>query len=103
MKLRDYQRDIVSKAISILSSYYIVYLAMEVRTGKTLTALAIALKYGAKRVLFVTKKKAISSIEDDYKKFGFSFELVVINFESLHKIKDTQRYLQYQMEVREIK
>jgi len=89
MKLRDYQEENSNKAVEILKQHKIVYLSMEVRTGKTLTSLATSSKYGVKKVLFVTKKKAISSILDDYKKFGFNFELEVINFESLFKVKST--------------
>ena len=88
MNLRDYQLEISRKANEILSRKNIVYLAMEVRTGKTATSLEIARLYGSKRVLFLTKKKAIKSIENDYKDFGFSehFDITVINDESMHKI-----------------
>jgi hypothetical protein len=37
-------------------------------------------------VLFITKKKAISSIESDYKLLSPDYEILVINYESLHKI-----------------
>jgi len=87
-KLRPYQVEISTKANSILSSYKIVYLAMEVRTGKSATALNTARLYGAKNVLFLTKKKAISSIESDYNNFGFQFKLNVLNDESIHKLND---------------
>lgn len=48
----------------------------------------IAKLYGAKKVLFITKKLAFKSIEDDYNDFGYidHFKMVVINKESLHKI-----------------
>jgi hypothetical protein len=46
----------------------------------------VAKNYGAKKVLFLTKKKAIGSIESDYKSFGHSFEIQIINNESLHKV-----------------
>ena len=85
MILRDYQKDIVIKGKSILKQFGIVYLAMEVRTGKTATALTIANDY--KRVLFITKKKAIQSIQDDFSALNYNYELVVINNESLHKIE----------------
>lgn len=62
---------------------------MEVRTGKTLTALETAKLYGAKRVLFLTKKKAVSSILNDYNNFGYKFDLIVTNDESMHKLEDT--------------
>ncbi len=87
-ELRDYQSDIALRASMKLKMLSIVYLAMEVRTGKTATALEICRIYGAKKVLFLTKKKAISSIEEDYKDFGFTFELQVINNESLHYVVD---------------
>jgi hypothetical protein len=88
MKLRDYQIDIANKAVHLLRKYKIVYLAMETRTGKTLTALyAISILGRIKKVLFVTKKKAISSILADYQKLNPKYEICVINFESLHKIK----------------
>jgi len=86
MTFRDYQLKIIDKGTEILEDYGLLYLAMEVRTGKTLTSLGICREVGAKRVLFITKKKAISSIEDDYKKFGFKFDLKVINYESAHKV-----------------
>ena len=84
--LRDYQVEIATKANNILRSKGIVYLAMEVRTGKTLTSLEVAKLYGAHNVLFLTKKKAIGSIEKDYANFGYSFQLTVINDESMHKL-----------------
>lgn len=87
LSLRDYQIELSEKAVKILRSKLIVYLAMEVRTGKTLTALNIAKLYNAKNVLFLTKKKAISSIEKDYDLFGYSenFNLTIINDESMNK------------------
>lgn len=87
MQLREYQQDIAEQAINILKDFKLVYLAMQVRTGKTITSLHIASLYGAKKVLFVTKKKAISSIEDDFKQSGLLYDLLVINYESLHKIE----------------
>ena len=85
MILRDYQIEIVNKGKTILNKFGIVYLAMEVRTGKTATALTIANDF--KRVLFITKKKAIQSILDDFSALNYKYELVVINNESLHKIE----------------
>ena len=87
MKLRDYQTKISAEAVEILRNKHIVYLAMEVRTGKSLTALNTAQLFAAKRVLFLTKKKAISSIQWDYDNFGFDFDLTIINDESLHLVK----------------
>ena len=85
-KLRPYQLEISEKAVNILNKNKIVYLSMEVRTGKTLTALNIANLYKAKNVLFLTKKKAIKSILDDYSNFNFTFDITVLNDESIHKL-----------------
>ena len=86
MEFRDYQINIIDKACKVLKVNRFVYLAMEVRTGKTLTSLGIADKLKLKNVLFVTKKKAISSIESDAEKLNADFFLHTINYESLHKI-----------------
>jgi SNF2 family DNA or RNA helicase len=85
-KFRDYQVDIIDKGIEILLKHKLLYLAMEVRTGKTLTSLGIANMVGVEDVLFITKKKAISSIVADFDLLKPSFTLCVINYESLHTI-----------------
>jgi len=86
MVLRDYQRDIVARGLDILKTRGILYLCMEVRTGKTLTALHIAYIV-APRVLFVTKKKAIGGIEKDIAASGLKFaSLVVTNYEQVKKL-----------------
>ena len=69
-KFRDYQERIIEKGFRQIKERSWCYLSMEVRTGKTLTSLGIAekvIKSGAKgkSVVFVTKKKAIGSIEKD--------------------------------------
>lgn len=86
MNLRDYQTRLSKEAAEILQRKKIVYLAMEVRTGKTITALQTAELFAAKQVLFLTKKKAIPSIQADYDNFGFTYHLTIANDESLHKI-----------------
>ena len=75
LKLRPYQKTIIELGKQTLLTRGFVYLAMEVRTGKTLTSLGIASEVNPKNVLFVTKKKAISSIEDDYQLLNPSFNL----------------------------
>ena len=87
MKFRDYQIEIIDKSHTVLETHQFVYLSMEVRTGKTLTAMGVANKLGVKNLLFVTKKKAISSISADYKKLNPNYTLTVINYESLHKVE----------------
>lgn len=86
MKLRDYQEDLATKGVAILKQKDILYLAMEVRTGKTLTSLEIASRFGAKNVLFLTKKMAIKSVQKDHKDFCFGFNLYCTNDENLSKV-----------------
>ena len=92
MILRDYQQDIVNKSITILKAHKFVYLAMEVRTGKTATSLSTVSLLPVSNCLFITKKKAISSIESDYKKLNLKFNLLVINYESLHKLSHETKW-----------
>ena len=87
MNLRDYQIEISDKAAKMLKYQRIAYLAMEVRTGKTITAIATAYKCGCQRVLFVTKKKAIEDIIEQAKAMGFDMEIYITNFEQLHKVE----------------
>jgi len=88
MELRPYQEKLSTKGVEILKQKKIVYYCCEVRTGKTLIALNTAKLFGVKKILFITKKKAISSIQWDYDNFGFDFQIVIINDQSLHKILD---------------
>lgn len=89
---RDYQSDIITKGSQILMKHGFLYLAMEVRTGKTLTSLGIAEQVRAERVLFVTKKKALSTISDDYSLLSPSYYMCVINYESLHTVMDEWKW-----------
>ena len=89
IKFRDYQKNIISDGVGIIKKNRFLYLAMEVRTGKTLTSLGICNEIEAKKVLFITKKKAISSIQNDYELLHPKFDLEVINYESLHKVRQT--------------
>ena len=85
--LRPYQKEILEKGITVLKKHRFLYLAMEVRTGKTLTSLAMSLALPVRNLLFITKKKAISSIQDDYDMLDPSYQITIINYESLHKIE----------------
>lgn len=87
MELRDYQIEIADRGSDILSEYRILYLSMQTRTGKTLTALQICKNLLFKHVLFVTKKKAIPSIEKDFEDIGKPFNILITNYESLHKVE----------------
>jgi hypothetical protein len=88
VKFRDYQTKIIYDGAKILSDHGFLYLAMEVRTGKTLTSLGIASKTCIGNVLFLTKKKAMSSIDADYRMLAPMYDLTIMNYESLHKLPD---------------
>ena len=86
-ELRAYQKKFAVDGLEILKKHKILILNLEVRTGKSHIALEVGRSY--KNVLFVTKKKAIQSILDDYKTAGHDYPITVINYESLHKITGT--------------
>ena len=88
IQLRDYQIENAEKAANSLKTNKLAYLSMQVRTGKTLTALEAASIYGAKKVLIVTTKKAIGSIKSDYDLLNPDYSIELINYESLHKITE---------------
>lgn len=90
VEFRDYQVDIIKQGTQIVKDFGFVYLALEVRTGKTLTSLGIASKLDVDKVLFLTKKKAMSSIQKDYDMLMPFYDLTVINYESIHKLPNTK-------------
>ena len=90
VQFRDYQTKIIYDGAKILNEHGFLYLAMEVRTGKTLTSLGIASKTCIGNVLFLTKKKAMSSIDADYKMLSPFYDLTIMNYESLHKLPNTK-------------
>jgi hypothetical protein len=92
MEFRKYQKEIIVEASEILIKHGLVYLAMEVRTGKTLTGLGICENIGAKSVLFVTKKKPIKDIQADALMFHPTYALHIINYESLHKVDSKLKF-----------
>jgi hypothetical protein len=87
-ELRSYQSIGAITGADILIKHRLLYIAWGVRTGKTATSMEVARLFGAKNVLFSTKKKAITSINNDYIDFGFDkyFNITIINTESLHKV-----------------
>ena len=92
MKLRDYQSIIVKQGTEVLKKHRFLYLAMEVRTGKTLTSLAMSLALPVSNLLFITKKKAIPSILSDYEMLNPHYKITVINYESLHKVSHETKW-----------
>lgn len=88
MKLYDYQREIATEGLRVLQDKGLVILSLEMRVGKTPISLTIAEEYGAKNVLFITKKKVMEGkeIETTKSTLKYNYNLQVINYESLHKV-----------------
>ena len=84
-KLREYQEEASVQGMDVLRKHKILILCFEVRTGKSHIALDIGKHYS--NVLFVTKKKAISSIQADYTTANHKYDITVTNYENLHNIK----------------
>lgn len=89
MKLYPYQSMILDQARDILKEYGMVYLALEMRLGKSIIALSLAAQY--KEILFVTTKSAIDGIYDSIETMELPREVVehitIVNYESAHKVK----------------
>ena len=86
VELYDHQKLMISEAKPILEKFNLVYVAAETRTGKTLSTIFL-LKDDYKRILVLTKKKAISSWESDLE-LAAAKNFKVINYEAIHKLKD---------------
>lgn len=84
-KPRQYQTDKSIDLIDKLLKYKVAYLSGEVRTGKTIIALMASI--GFKGILFITKKKAISSIKKDVALLNMERKVYVINYEAMHQIE----------------
>jgi len=87
MQIRPNQLKASSDAAAIILKYKIAYLAGEVRSGKTISALNVAKLLNYNNVLFITKKKAIASIQKDYEAMQYTYNLYVINYESMHLLE----------------
>lgn len=84
-----HQIEISEKAYQVLQKYSLVYLAMQERTGKTLTAIMTCEKSPyIKKALVITKKAAIAGWLDTLNLYNHKVQFVVINYESVHKITD---------------
>lgn len=81
----QHQVDISSQALDILRKHMIVYLAMQERTGKTLTSILICEQTKCNNILVITKKKALVGWIDTLSKYKHNKTYECINYESLHK------------------
>lgn len=82
-----YQDELSDEALHIIRNNGMVYLAMEERTGKTLTSILVAEKSAAKDVLVITKKKAIEGWNETLIAFKHTKQYTVTNYHQAHKAK----------------
>lgn len=93
LKLRDYQISNAERLSEIIKEYKLAAFCAEMRVGKTLTSLYLAKILNKENVLFVTKLKAISSIQKDFDDFKFDYNIKIINYDQLHNINNTYDFI----------
>jgi len=80
-----HQVRLAKRAYSILSEHMIVYLSMEERTGKTLTAILTLEHSRLNRVLVVTKKQALAGWLETLEAFKPKTGFTVTNYHQVSK------------------
>ena len=83
VQLRDYQKVASRKLTRLCQIKKCAYLSGECRTGKTIVALSVVKNMALEKVLIITKKKAIPSIESDVRKMNLERVVSITNFEQL--------------------
>lgn len=81
-----HQEEIASLALPILREHMLLYLAMEERTGKTLTAILICEQLNVLKVLVITKKKAIDGWNSTLAAFKHEKTYLVTNYHNAAKV-----------------
>ena len=89
VKLREYQKAASRKLTRLCQIKKCAYLSGECRTGKTMVALSVVRNMALEKVLIITKKKAIRSIESDVIKMNLERVVSITNFEQLKNFKGT--------------
>lgn len=89
MKPWDYQDELSDLGLAILRKHFLLYLSMEERTGKSLTAILVAEKSLACNVLIVTKKgKPLQGWVDTLAAYKHLNLYEVVNYHSVDKAGD---------------
>ena len=76
-----------NRLYSIISTYGFAILASEERTGKTATFIHLAEHSKSDKILILTKKAAISGIEEHISNLNARKNYTVINYQSVHKLE----------------
>jgi len=85
MKARSHQLEISKLGYDVLKEHMICYLAMEERTGKTITSILMAEMCNIRDVLVVTKKKAVKDWLKVLSQFSHTKKYYVTNYHQVHK------------------
>ena len=85
MKPYQHQLDLSEKAFNILAKYMLVYLAMEERTGKTLTSILVCERAKVQNILVITKKKALGGWHETLAAFTHTKHYTVVNYHQAKK------------------
>ena len=81
----DHQIQLAEDAYEILREHFIVYLACEERTGKTLAAILTAEMTSVETVLVITKKTPVQDWKDTLAAFKHKKKYTVTNYHNAHK------------------
>jgi len=81
-----YQETLAKEALEVLRAHSLVYLAMEERTGKSLTALLMCEEVLVEKVLIITKKKALEGWRDTLARFPHIKDYTVTNYHQASKV-----------------
>lgn len=81
------QLELSAQGYNILKQNGLLYLAMEERTGKTLTSILVCEGTTLSRILVVTKKKALKGWEDTLDNFTHFCSYTVVNYHNIDKVK----------------
>lgn len=82
-----HQVTIHGQAKQIFDKHNIVALSMEERTGKTLIAIMLAESSDAKRILILTKKKALPGWKEHMRDYATTKDYTLTNYHQLTKLK----------------
>ena len=89
MKPYKHQLEYAEEAYEVLREHHMVYLAMEERTGKTLTSILAAEKCAnIQNVLVITKKRALEGWNETLEAFAHTKNYTVTNYHRVVKLKE---------------
>jgi len=87
MSYLPHQVKAASETVQVLQQHGIAYIFGEPRVGKTRTAIKTAKDLGAKNVLVLTPKAAISGWEKENKAVGEPVRITITNYEQSKKLR----------------